>query len=811
MLNKRMLIAILISILSIYLIHGSKPYCDIPKECQVIGLTKRQLPTNLKQIICRLNDDSRLRFNQSIINKEESKSCQLLKKEDIKEMIIKPKKEYSLKLKKGMIDYGSLVEFTKDIKKRQVIVFEFFSGFQVNLFDEMKSNTKFKNMITFMFCTLDFYSGEKLLKSCQDFQEATNSSYPRSIFQLFTHFNLRIVLEGINKLCPLAFKEVEVSSLHIFGDNSFNLKRLLTFSPERYEDMNAKIEEIQILINNVDLNFDLLHPSVFKSLTFIFLITKVNTIHPDLFLTFKNLSYILLKLKYTRSLMHKNGIEWIKNINKDVNCDLNNITQISEYVNNKSLKFIHHDAEYSTSSSHLREVFPDEDFCLYKDFPINQLVVVYKYTAEMPRPRKYIGCTYLWITRSYKDLAKIYTRDEIFKSILDSEEYKSISRCNFDEKLKLCNRSNFEQQHLTTPFEISQIMTTIYVILNILSYIIAIIGLVSNILIIITISSKINEADFKEIKQYDYLRLNSIGNCIYLLIHFTTWLHTCIFPYQVFCPLIRKTVFMQYFNIIVQNILMTALEFMNSFTYIGFAFNRISLIGKDHNKLVKFMCELSIKTFVGVALFISIGLSVVKFFQYDINHGYAITEYPIEYDYISSYSIDAANIFCFIMNFISDILNNLVLVLVNLAIDIGMIIKLKQTLNERFEKFKEYSTVDQQEKKKKENENAIDNAISMIIWNSSLNFILKLPNSAYSLLFLSYDIYRKSHDPFDVETRGLEKFIRLVCFESKLCKMYSELTYVLYLISISVQFFFYRHYDKKLNSAIKKRFGSKKK
>lgn len=132
MLNKRMLITILISILSIYPIHGSKTFCDIPKERQVIGVTKRQLPTNLKQIICRLNDDSWLRFNQSIINK----SCQALKKEEITQLIIRPKKDYSLKLKKGMIDYESLIEFTKSIKRNKVIVFEFFSGFQVNLFDE---------------------------------------------------------------------------------------------------------------------------------------------------------------------------------------------------------------------------------------------------------------------------------------------------------------------------------------------------------------------------------------------------------------------------------------------------------------------------------------------------------------------------------------------------------------------------------------------------------------------------------------------------------------------------------------------------
>lgn len=54
--------------------------------------------------------------------------------------------------------------------------------------------------------------------------------------------------------------------------------------------------------------------------------------------------------------------------------------------------------------------------------------------------------------------------------------------------------------------------------------------------------------------------------------------------------------------------------------------------------------------------------------------------------------------------------------MVNLTIDIGMVIKLKQTLNERFEKFK-YNT--QKEKNKTDKENVLDE-------NSIIELILLL-------------------------------------------------------------------------------------
>ena len=822
---KKLLISLFISILSISYVDSSKTYCNIPKECQVIEITKRQLPTDRKQLICLLEDVSQLRFNKSLIENEESESCQLLNKKEANEIIIRPKKERSLKLKREMINLKNLFEYTRSFHFMQLnLAFEFFNGFEVNLFDKINHNIiPVDNyiIISCFYCTFDFYLGNKLLKSCQDFKETTNSTNPRSIFQLFTNIFKRMVVlylpETKIKICPLVFNDFQVKRFQIHGENSLFSRRLLKFSDDRFDDLNTTIEILDVRYDNVDLDFDFLHPSVFKSLSQISIVSRVNTIHPNLFHVLNNVTDINLVLENMRSMMHKNGIEWIKSINKDINCDLTNRSEVLLYAQLNKVKFINHDTEDMPISSPLRHVFPDEDFCLYRDFPFNQLVVVFKKPQsliELKQPRKNMGCTYLWLTRSYETFLGIFidnVTNEIFKSVLESDEYKSISKCNFEEKLKLCNKSDFKHRHITTFFDIWMTMYTSEVVLNISSFVLTIFGIASNILIIITISSKINETDFKEFKQYDYLRLNSICNCLILIIHMTTWFNQCIYPFQLFCPIIRKTIFMQYFKIVVQNVLLTALRFMNSFTYIGFAFNRISLIGKDHNKLVKFMCKISIKKFIAVSLFISISFSVIKFFEYDINHGSATSSYPILYDHsISIREAEKPNVVFFIINFISDLFNHFLLLIVNLAIDIGMIIKLKQTLNERLENFKSYSTIAQQEKKKTDNENVMDNAISMVILNTSLNLLLKLPESLYSLIYLWYGIYLHYNDPFVWENRVLERFFKLVCLTSQFCGMLQRLSDFLYLLSISLQFFFYKHYDKKLNSAIKKRFTSKK-
>ena len=393
--------------------------------------------------------------------------------------------------------------------------------------------------------------------------------------------------------------------------------------------------------------------------------------------------------------------------------------------------------------------------------------------------------------------------------LLNSNDYKS--NCNFEKKLEFCNRSNFVSKHIITSFQIYEVMKLTETLINIFSYILSIFGITTNLLIIIIISSKKNKEEFKECKHYSYLRLNSIFSCFILLIHLISWLNQCIYPFQMFCPLIRKTVFMQYFKIIVEEVLMTALKFMNSFTYIGFAFNRISLIGKDHNKLVNFMTDLGIKKYIGVTFFISIGLSVIKFFEYDINFGQPFELYPISYDDVNLILMEnhKEKLTVYILNLISDLFNYFIFLIVNFVIDIGMIVKLRQTLNEKLERSKEYNSKDQQEKRRIENETAMDKTRSMIIWNISLNLLFKLPATSYSIIHLYFVIYKSNPNNF-WRHPGFAKFYIRNCVDEYLCNVFSQFADFLYLFYISIQLFFYKHYDKRFYQSYENIFRGKR-
>ena len=769
-------------------------YCNKPKECEIEPYTEWN--NKKKSLRCLLTDKTQLRFNKFI--NETQKKCDNFS--EIVRIILRPRRERSMNFEKEMIDLKDISSFLEITERFITIEIQYFKGFELNVSEISIDNDKFwqTNSISFTFSQniFDFYFGKRKLNSCQDFINETNSTNPKSIIQLVSRLNINqihLYLSEPRNICPLVFKNSNINDLTIVGENSYFSSVGLSFSNHSYQDLNSSIYLLNLRVTNIELDLNFLHPDVFKNVETLYINEQPKKIHPDLFFKLNEISDIYIYTQYLKSILHDSGIDWIKNINKDVYCDLENSEQLKQLLSQGKRKRIYFDCNYNPSFY----AFPNEDFCLYKDFPINQLVVILEYCNEdelQNNTNKNFSCTYLWITRSYKyfiNHAINPNHKVIMNWLLNSDDYKSISKCDFDKRLEICNKTIFTTQHITTAFDHSENIKLAEIIINILSYILSIFGIVTNLLIIITISSKKNKEDFKGYKHYSYLRLNSIFSCLILLIHLFSWLNQCIYPFQVFCPLIRKTVFMQYFKIIIGEVLMTTLKFMNNFTYIGFAFNRISLIGKDHNKLVKFMSDLGIKTYIGVTLFISIGLSVIKFFEYRINIGSTLNDYPFFHEFVQQFAdnIEAqVKPFLVIFAFISDLFNYFVFLIVNFSIDIGMIIKLRKTLKEKLEKSKEYSSKEQQEKKRKENEKAFNNARSIVIWNISLNIIFKLPAISYSINYLYMRKNRIS-----------------ICSNNciSLLLKFSDFFYFLY---ISIQFFFYIHYDKNF----KKKFYFKK-
>ena len=147
----------------------------------------------------------------------------------------------------------------------------------------------------------------------------------------------------------------------------------------------------------------MLNPSVFKNLKEILTHESVKSIDNEIFGQFKKLRYIQFEAYYFRKLIHKQGIEWMRSKNRGLNVNLSNQNEIYENYGSIfeiSIKFFW--------GTWLTDVFPNADFCLYKDFPFQQFVVLAQYKFEEETYQKNsndkITCTFAWIARHYGTL-----------------------------------------------------------------------------------------------------------------------------------------------------------------------------------------------------------------------------------------------------------------------------------------------------------------------------------------------------------------------------------------------------------------------
>ena len=404
--------------------------------------------------------------------------------------------------------------------------------------------------------------------------------------------------------------------------------------------------------------------------------------------------------------------------------------------------------------------------------------------------------------------------------VVKSKEYESISTCNFKYRLSLCNKSIYQAQNWWDKVDYSILNKKIQPAFKLGQYIFALIGIVTNLLVVIIILHKDNKETFKDLKHYSYLCLNSVFNLIILIIWILSWINECFYPFEAFCPEFRKVQFIQFFKIIFKEVIVTLLKYMCNFTYAAFALNRIALIGKDHSKIVKFISEVNIKLYIAVCFIISSSLSWIKYFKYQLNYFEPNSNFPIsnewdlmiltdyyefKYDLRNAYQI--SDRFYFIYNSISDIINYLVFVIISIIIDVSMVLQVKQILNEKLNKFSKVND-SKYEAKKKENKDAINKLIQMVVINTALGVIFKFPSSFMSIINLYATFYYRNYkNLFNAPVFG-EFYSNLM--DTGFFSLINDLCDFLYIISISILFFIYKRFDKKFLEGYQILFANEK-
>jgi hypothetical protein len=217
----------------------------------------------------------------------------------------------------------------------------------------------------------------------------------------------------------------------------------------------------------------------------------------------------------------------------------------------------------------------------------------------------------------------------------------------------------------------------IHYILIIILPIVCLLGIVSNSIVICTVSEKSNQRELRE-NQYKYMRLNAIFNILILIIEPLTLVSECQDYNSLFCSSIRLWQFTQYFKIIFGEYFSNVFRLAANFTYVQFALNRLSLIGKDHGKLVTNASKLKVRQYMGRIIIPGLVLPVVKIFRYFPNSYLIEADYPIPIGYYYKYLSSSLIIVYMSFNILLDILNYGVFLLVNFIIDVNLAIKVKQ-------------------------------------------------------------------------------------------------------------------------------------
>lgn len=217
-------------------------------------------------------------------------------------------------------------------------------------------------------------------------------------------------------------------------------------------------------------------------------------------------------------------------------------------------------------------------------------------------------------------------------------------------------------------------------ILKLFMFLFEIVCFCSNLITVVIVSHKKNKQDLKEKRYLHFIRINAISNCLILLINFLNSNYFKKFFGNEFNEYFRM-VFLQVLQIINRFIFNTLL-FISSISYTSFTLCRISLLGREHGKLVTWISTVSLRKFLALTIFICVLFNLVTFLEFRVNVDYDMFDFPIPFTSFPNFETTKSILvkITLILTTLRDFTFSIVLVLLQLVVDICLV-QLRQTLN----------------------------------------------------------------------------------------------------------------------------------
>lgn len=300
-----------------------------------------------------------------------------------------------------------------------LIIFKDVKGFDINSFSFQSIPIPIN--LEFFDPEFQFYSNKSQVDSSSYCQESSRQK-TRSIFQspswggAISFYRPRF---SKSPICPhflsgSMFKCLQFNTMI----DTYYKQNVLKFA-NNSKNISTNFVQLDLYdLFNVHIDATILNPFVFNNVRRIWLDGYIRSIHPDAFRAFTRIEKISFNALFFRQLAHTD-MSWMHGLNTNINVDLENlkadnlvnesIFRKSVYIRISLLTTLENNQGYK-DLRHSR-MFPNEDFCLYKNFPFRNLVMLVK--KKFDRETMQLSCTYLWLVRFPWMFAKYLSKEEI--------------------------------------------------------------------------------------------------------------------------------------------------------------------------------------------------------------------------------------------------------------------------------------------------------------------------------------------------------------------------------------------------------------
>ena len=574
--------------------------------------------------------------------------------------------------------------------------------------------------------------------------------------------------------------------------NSLLTKNQLFFSSNSYSEIN-KLIVLQFDVYYVCLTEQTMDKRLFKNVCELKIYYVLKRISFDLFVYFEHLKNIDLQLDNLKEFLHADT-KWMSTLNWYTNIDPYNISKVRENLN--SLMRVKFQFLKRYVSFDVIYEYPDEDICLFRDFPHNHMV----YPILRPGKQLKCTCTIAWLQMYaylYEPVVNLtdnynlnYQNDHQFLLKLNytflfcSDDF----RCDFKRLLNNCDRFSFQMASnslkLNNDVDVYFLIKWLqFILLTILQPIFALLGIINNLLTIIVIKNKRKRKDFTD-PMYHHILINAVFNIIYCLIMTLKLVNTCIFEDSlVFCSSFYQTNQAQYFKIVCIHFLGNVFKLSSNISYLSFSFSRFILISnlKSRNFFKKFT-NIRMSVYFVICILISSMLSLFKLFQYELNR---FMDFRRDFPYESRderFCQDPDNAFqCKFfssLKILNKFLSDIVCVILIVVIDLCLLKNYYKHLENKLRNLVLAPDHIRNIQKSKKNINR------MILWNSFIYLLAHLPEFVSTLLLIKY---AQAISPF--------------CFDKISCDLINEEAEFFSLVSMVGQFLIFLRFNKNFRAS----------